>query len=239
MNAINFIAAVLPTAPPEIRNLLQPTDSRCSFTGRELAFGISVDKVLSKVFTDWSYLRYRTGWVSLEAAMCILPIIPGRQGLNSLRNYSFLATGQDFKTLDNPSAFDAILHPPQGEFVLAVTFSNKKHIAYKAIVNRSTDGFWVTTDQGNVQVWKRDLDVLLPIIRAWYTVLPGKESTGQQPTYFTKKEITEGLSVSSLKKAEAYNPERYFQEDAILQQYRGTMLLELLVYLISKSIKNA
>lgn len=129
-------------------------DTRCAFTGEFIREAVKVTDLVSDVFTDWEYVKYPTGWASIDAALCIGDVLPGKTRNNALRNYSFFATENELRLLGRESILDILLNIPKTPFRVAVTFNNKKHTSYKTVENTDTRLFTVTTDiRGNILFW--------------------------------------------------------------------------------------
>ena len=96
--------------------------------------------------------------------------------------------------------------------------------------------FKIFTDQEEVEINLDEInkhdDKLPEIIQSWYSVIPGKEDTKQQPTWFTKGEILTGGK--KLKNIKAYGIEKYWEENLFLEKFRNTALLKLLVFALNK-----
>lgn len=204
----------------------------CVFSGKPITEGVPTKKLIKKTFTDQSYLRFTSDYASVDAALCIEAVISGNKGLNSLRNYSFLATNEELRLLKREEIWDILMNPPKGEFVIGVTYSHKKHIAYKAMSNRRRNAFYVTTDEGNVIIYPSGHKEVIDIIQRWYTCLPEKISTKQQPTFFTKKDILNGTD--NYNRIERYGFDKFLQEDKILARSRRGPALKLLVHCLNK-----
>lgn len=209
---------------------IHKVDTVCSFTGEKIVAGVSNDDLIQHTFTDHAYIKYPSGYSSIHAALCMSAVIKSEKGFNSLRNYSYLATNQELKLLKRSDILSILVEPPSTEFVLCVTYSNKKHTAYKSRVNYSDDDYVVTTDKGNVEVNLYNLKYILPILQSWYTVT---KDTKQQPTYFTKKDILNGCS--DTRRIHAYGVEKYFEESAQIESFRNTAFLELVVFALNKN----
>lgn len=228
MTSVNLIGQHLNRDNLKLK--VYPVDTVCAFTGKQITEGVRNSDLIKKTFTDHEYLRYPSEYSSIDAALCIEAVIPGKTRMNALRNYSYLATEKELIFLDRSQILDVILWPPAGYYVLCCTYSNKKHTAYKAVVNHGYPVV-VTTDINTVEVTKTHLVEILPIIRRWYTVIPEK----QEQTYSTKKEIETGIV--SAKKIERYGVD-FFEENARLDKYRGTQVLKLLVHILNKNDQN-
>ena len=232
MNAINLIGSQL-SLTEKLEPQIEDVKTICAFTGEEITKGYPLSNLIKKTFTDHAYIRYNSRYTSINAVCCIEAVIPSGDRFNSLRNYSYFVNESELKLLKREEILDIILSLKSEPFVLSVTYSNKKHTSYKSVLNTSKDQFKVITDKGLVSVDMNKVRKLLPIIQSWYTVVRGKESTAAQPTYFTKVDILNGCT--NHKKIKLYGIEKYFNESKIIQQYRNTAFLNLIVHILNKS----
>lgn len=207
-------------------------DAICAFTGEKINEGILLKDVISDTFTDFESIKFPSEFVSVDIAKLILPVIPTEKNLNSLRVYSFLATENKLEILKTDSFLPILENPPEPPFIFVVSFSNKKHIAYKARTNYSKDPFYVSTDKGFCLINKNKLSELLEVARRWYTVIPGKENSATQPTYFTKDEIFSGNE--SISKIREFGIQQYMQDVEILRKFRGTLFAEIVKMSLKK-----
>lgn len=235
---MHIISKHLPESP--IKSLMQraPPGAICAFTGFSIVgeWAIPKSNSISDVFTDYAAIRYQSDWVSVDAAKCLLPVIDnGRGGYNSLRNYSFYANEKEFMTIQRQDILLLMEHWNETPFVLAVSFDNKKHLAYRCALNRSTEKFTVTTDKyGDIECSWEHISLFLSLVQSWYTVVAGKEGSAQQPTYFTKEEIRTGRA--PYQKQKVYGLERFERENETLQHFRDTAVFELIIHLVNKSL---
>jgi CRISPR type IV-associated protein Csf1 len=231
--------------PHSIKAKLQPCPSGtvCAYSGLPIAEGYKFSDIITDRFTDRYIFRYPARFLSLDFVLLISPVIKSEKGYNSLRNYSFFASENSFKTLAREDILPLILNIPETPFQFGVTYSNKKHISYKAPVNYSPENFIVATDLGLVEISISQLKRILPVMQAWYSVLPDKIPQGKHldkqtlqtlPTYLTKANI-EGAPPSH-KQLTAYGIEKFYAEDAILQPFRKTMFLKFIVFILNKSV---
>lgn len=210
---------------------IEKVDSICAFTGGTITEGVALKNTISSNFTDNVYIRYDSKYCAVDIAQCMQPI--SKDNRASLRNYSFLATETELKLLNRDNLFDTVINDKSIPFVLCVTFNAKKHISYKTRIQYSNNDYIVFTDAGEVRINKSDLSIILPIIKSWYTVIDGKENTSTQPTYFTKDEILTGEVMQN--KILQYGYDRYFNETQILEAYRNSLFLKLLVFILKKT----
>jgi hypothetical protein len=205
----------------------------CLFTGLVITEGVHREKIISTRFTDTEYLRYPSDYLSIDAALCISPVIRAEKGYNSLRNYSYIATENELNILKRENILQIILSPPTPPFCLAVTFSNKKHTAYKTIPAADRKSFMITTDKGTVHIDVTTVASVVDLIQKWYTIVPGKEENSMQPTWFTKDEILFGSK--NFKRIMDYGEEAYYSENKLIDKYRYSLFLTLIVHLLNKA----
>lgn len=205
----------------------------CAFSGIPLTRGVLLDDLISDVFTDWEFVKYKSQYCSVEIALCISEVIQGKSSFNSLRNYSFMATESQLQLLQRNEILDKFMNIHECPFRCGVTFNNKKHLSFKTVLNTDASNFIVSTDiMGNVRFDVNIVKAILPIAQKWYSVIQGKETSSAQPTYFTKDEILYGNA--PYKKQEFYGFEQYEHENEILKQYRNTNFFKLLIHILNK-----
>lgn len=230
MKAVEIIAKHLPVEKPDN---VQDVNTICAFTGRNIDRGIHKKQIIRSTFTDHGYLKYPSDYVSIDIAATMSNILPGKKGLVSLRNYSFIANQEQLILLKNNQVIPCLLNPLPAPFVFCLSFSNKKHLAFKSTINYSClDHYYITTDLGRCLIILDIIKKYLPVVQRWYSIIPGKESTGTKPTWFTKQEITTG--VISPGKIENY-PGDFFNENALIDKYRGTLHFKIIIHFLTKS----
>jgi len=190
-------------------------------------------ELISKTFTDFELIKYKSDYVSVDIALLLSNVIKSEKGTyTSLRNYSFYANETGFKTLSRIEILDLLLNIEDDKFQICVTFNNKKHIAYKAKIQINKSLFTVTTDLGDCIFDVEKTKEILPILQSWYKILPENKSK-QEPTFFTKNEILG--TIPNTKKIQLYGVKKYFSETQILDKYRDTLYFKLLVHILNKT----
>lgn len=205
----------------------------CAFTGKQITEGVHKSNAIKKTFTDHSLLRYDSDYIGIDAYATMDNVIQGQKGMVSLRNFSFICNDERLILLKNSEIVNYIKNPVDPPFVFCISFSNKKHLAIKSKINHSKNRYVVTTDAGDCIIDEKEVDYILPVIQNWYTVVAEKKDTQSQPTFFTKEEILNGSN--NYKRIEDY-PGHYFVENQLIEKYRGTMLLKVLVHCLTKKI---
>jgi len=211
-------------------------DEICCFTGEKITRGILKSDVIKDVFTDHQYIKHESNYISLDAVFCMQRVIPNKtDGLTSLRNYHFICTEKELNLLKREQLEETLFNLKNEPFVFVITFGFKKHTTFKSKINQSNQNFIITTDKADIKVSMNDVNKIYPVMKKWYTVVKGKENTSAQPTYFSKDDILHGCS--NYKKIEDYG-DHYFNENEIIKPFRNSLFLELLAYILNKSISE-
>lgn len=233
-----FIGKHLPK--DRIESIVEPCDAICAFTGAKITQGVPLKTLIKKTFTDFEYIRFKSAYASVETALCMSEgvIASTKEGVfNSLRNYSFVATESEFRLLPRADVPSVLLQPPAPPFVLCVTFSSKKHIAFKAELNYNSQYFSVETDKGRVQIDVAEFRKIYEIAQRWYSIIPALADKAQPPTWFTKAEIageTEPDTKRMSDYAAAFGLDAFKTEYDALRRYKNTLWIELLTFSLSK-----
>jgi hypothetical protein len=250
MNSIQFIGTHLRGYKDSLQvKIYNDLNAICAFTGQKINQGFLLKDAIGDNFTDFEYLKFKSEYTCLDFLLCTMSVIPqseenkqknlakgiNKTVLNSLRNYSFLCTEKELIFLKREDVLQTILNIQNIPFIIGVSYSFKKHISFKTQIQYSNKDFIVFTDKGKVNIKIQDILILLPIIQAWYTVQPDKINTSTKPTFFSKEDILNGTN--NLKKIEDYGLEKYYQENKIIEKYRKTMFLDLLVHILNKKEK--
>lgn len=214
---------------------IEQIDTVCAFSGLKINEGVALKNVLSANFTDAAYVKHPSKYCAVDVAQCFAPVTT--DGKASLRNFSFIATPSALTMLKREDMQSVLLSTKETPFVLCISYNQKKHISYKARPQYDSDNFTVFTDAGNVEIIQSEVSEILPIVTAWYTVVKGKEDTAALPTYFTKDEILSGEV--STHKIMAYGESKFFAQTAILEKYRRSNALKLIVHVLQKLKSNA
>lgn len=212
----------------------------CAFTGKPITEGVELKHLVGKTFTDVAYIRHDTGIASVSAAMCIAEVIPNSKGngFNALRSYSFYASAKELRFLKREESLELLLNlPSEIPYYFVISYNSKKHTAFKARANYDTDLVYVQTDLSNEPVIVEKSLVLdyLPTIQAWYTVVAGKESSEQAPTYFTKEQILGNTPLDQQRMAQ-YGLEKALTENESLEIFRALPSFKLIVHLLNKTV---
>ena len=209
---------------PEIKG-----ECKCKMCGAKSDSGIS--DMITKTFTDYAFLQFPAEkLVCKNCAACLGKVISPHNGKPTFfRNFSFLATEDSLKLLKRDDIMNIMLNPPHGQFVLAVTYSNKKHISFKSRIQSDRDRFIVFTDTGEVPILRDKLQRIVSVLQPLYTIC---KDTKQTPTWFSKTDILTGCRNN--KKIEEYGLRKYFDAEERIRMWRGTTWLKLIVFALNK-----
>jgi hypothetical protein len=236
---LKFIAKHLNPEHLKIR-IHKDIEAKCAFTGEAIIEGVAIADLIKDTFTDHQYLKFKSDYASVAVALCIENVIHtgttnkrGAENWVSLRNFSFLATESELRFLKRDEILDTLFHLRETPFYFCVTYSNKKHTAFKARINSNTRKLYIRTDIDEVYI---DLDVVdkyFPIIQSWYSILEGKAGSSSEPTYFTKEEI-KGNEFPIVQKVETYGYEKFRTENEKLNLHRGSAHFNFIVDFLTK-----
>jgi hypothetical protein len=210
-------------------------DSICAFTGEIITEGVLMKELIKKTFTDHEFIKFKSDFASVNIALLIEEVIKGEKGFNSMRNYSFYADESRLVLLKRENILDLLLNIEQKPFQIGITYSNKKHIAYKAPFNFDAENYQIITDLGIVNFEKQKAFQIIEIAQSWYTVLPEKVNTEAKPTFFTKEQI-KGNSQPNHKQISEYGLQKYFKEYQELDKFRGTAFFNLIIHILNKKV---
>lgn len=234
---MNLIAQHIPDSALNIPiyDVVAETGSHtvCCMTGQPLQQACLKKDVIGDNFTDIQYLRYPSAYISPDIAKLIVgKAVDG----NGLRNYSFYADNHGLVILKREDIWGHIFAAKDQPFILGVTFSNKKHIAFKATPQYNSDNFRIYTDIGECEFYFDWLKPAISYMQEWYTIVPGKENSTQQSTFFTKANIL-GETPPTVAQIKAYGEDWYFSENKIFEKYRQMLVFKVLVFALNKKNK--
>ena len=229
-----FIATNLPE-PLEIPGKIE-METTCAMCGDKVSEAYKKKSVLSSVWTDFEYIRYPSDYICTNCTLCIKPCIKTEKRPNALRSYSYIVSEKGLQILKREALLQYIIEPPNPPFAFCVTYSNKKHTSFKAVVNASRERFTVRTDVDSVEICRDEALDFLKLAQPWYTVIPGKEGNAQQPTYFSKGDIMNGCT--NMKRIMDYGVDKYQKETQKIEKYRGTGFIKLTTFMLNKELKD-
>lgn len=216
----------------------------CCFTGQVIEEGVPKELLIKDTFKDHDLIRYPSQYIGVETAMMIAEIIKGKEkekdgqavaNMNALRVYNCYFSETEARIgLKRSEVLDLAIDIPEAPFILLATFSNKKHIAYKASPQYDKHRFVITTDKRQLDFDLEKVRPLLNIVRSWYTVKPEHINSESAFTYFSQDQIL-GLKEVLPMQISEYGRDKFREENRFLQTYRKTLLLDFIVNFNSKT----
>jgi len=227
MLEIEFIAKHIP-----FNVEVEQCDAVCAFTGKKLSEGVRLKKIVSGNFTDLEYIKYNSQYASADVYKVIGQTIKSEKGYNSLRNYSYYVDNNNLILLKKEQVWDLLINTPEPPFVLAYTFSNKKHTSFKSKFTLNKDRINIITDTfGLITLERKVIEELCPIVQNWYSA---DKSMKEPNTFFVKDEILFGTDNAT--KIKLYGVDKFYKENAILEKYRNTNILKLITRLVNRCV---
>lgn len=222
-----------------------PSPQICCFTGKTIEEGIPKELLIKDTFKDHDLIRFPSKYISIDIALLIAETIKGKEKIdangkaitntNALRVYNCYFSETEARIgLKRSEVLDLALCIPDSPFVLLATFSNKKHIAYRASAQHDRHRFVITTDKGQLDFYVQEAQEVVNVVRAWYTIKPEYVGTDSAYTYFSQEQIL-GLKEILPMQISEYGKDKFREENRFLQAYRKTLLLDFIVNFNSKS----
>jgi len=140
---------------------------------------------------------------------------------NILRMHHFLATQESLEWIDKPGFPTILFDPPKPPFVLAYTFTHKKHHWLFSPVNYTRDVIRVGTDERTIQVTPERDAPYFNLMQEFYY-------------YFNKTEIeSRQFPMSKIWKAEI-DEALFYQQTEQLEQRAGESIFPLFLDMLQK-----
>lgn len=202
------------------KDLEDDIEEVCIMCGEHITKGIKKKKVMSSNFTDYDECReVSSEYICLNCATCVKE--------RDLRTHNFLADKTNiylFKKKDLEKYLFNLEDYVQGEFVIGITTSFKKHNSFRCKVNNNTE---------RVYIREEDKEYILEIAKAkkLFKIL------NDMYLFFTKDEILSGQY--PIIKIENYGLEQFNKNELELRKYRTTHQFNLLVYMLDSEKRNA
>ena len=195
--------------------MLVPHDGICAVCGKAISEGVPIKKVVSSAFMDWNALADMTT-ASHVCAACTWCIREPK-----LRRSQWIATKKQLMFFKRDEIGDWLFDPPNHPpFIFSCTASYKKHGSFRARVNNSRTLFYVQFEDRQILFSPNRYRELFELMEKMYAV-------------FNKtREIGKGDYIQ--KRVGEYGLKEWQRDDAILKQYRGSQVFELLLYALNK-----
>ena len=212
-SALQKSGIVLPKLP------IENVRGSCMMCGKEITEGVKYKKVVSSNFTDYDvFINIAGTHICKECATCVKT--------RELRTNNIIADKDNLYLLKKNDLEEYLFNLDkyvQGDFVVGITRSFKKHNSYRCTVNSNTDVFIIREEDKEYVFNRLEMKPLYTII--WWMYL-----------YFTKDEIQTGQY--PIYKIQEYGAEKFMEHEKIIKQYRNTHQFDLLLYMLNSERRN-
>lgn len=191
----------------------------CKVCGKEITEGVKEKDALSGSFTNWGELkRLDSNYVCKACAYCMKNA--------DLRKNSFIADAKHLYLLKKNDLEEYLFNLGkyvEGEFVVGITQSFKKHNSFRCKVNTNTKIFYIREED---REYLFDVEKLKPVY----------EKLNEAYLQFSKDELLTGQY--KMISIEQFGLEKFLEYEAIFKQYRGSAQFDLLVYMMNSEKRN-
>ncbi len=196
--------------------VLKDVNFKCACCKTEQKQGIETKKIVSSNFTNWDIV---SGKYLCEACANLLK----GEFSTELRRTSFIVYENELLKVKNDKLLKKLLNIKSVPFSIGVTFSYKKHNAFRCVLNNDKDIFLVRVEDELIEFNKEKVIVLLNLMKDLYL------------TYFTKEEIRKGkYNTFNIKK---FGYEKFSTIESKLKKERGTGIFNLLIDLLPSELR--
>lgn len=203
----------------DLDNLEKIKKDNCFLCGKEITEGVKKKTVLSGNFTNFDICKNLEGeYFCKECCYCIKNADLRKNNIIACKNKLYLLKKNDLENyLFNLDKF------VEGEFIVCVTQSFKKHNVIRAKVNTSTSKFYIRMEDDeflfNVPVSKEVYDKL-----------------NEAYLFFTKEELESGdYKIYNIEK---FGLSKFYKCEEIFKKYRGTSQFSFLIYILNSERRN-
>jgi CRISPR type IV-associated protein Csf1 len=180
----------------------------CALCKKETTKGTLAKKILSGNFTNHDIV---SGKYLCEACANIMQ----SELSTALRRSSFVVYEDEIIYFKQADLAEWIFKEKKLPFVMGVTFSYKKHNAFRCILNYSNEEFYIRQEEKLIEIKKEEARKLYKAMLYLYL------------TYFTKDNIKQ--SDYNIALVQKFGLQRFNELEAIIKQYRKTDVFELLI----------
>lgn len=127
----------------------EPSSGRCMVCGKKITDGIPWKKVIGNSFTNWDeFMSPNSIHICKE---CAVTLMTGNIATR-LRRSSFIVTEQRVEFFSNSDLAAKIFSPPIPPFIFCVTFSFKKHNAFRSVISFSRNHYYIRQENQLIEV---------------------------------------------------------------------------------------
>lgn len=202
---------------PEVETI--EIEGYCKVCGKEIKEGVKEKDAISGSFTNWGELkRLDSSYICKECAFCLKNA--------DLRKNSFIADEKNLYLLKKNDLEEYLFNLEkyvEGEFVVGITQSFKKHNSFRCRVNSNPKRFYIREED---REYLFDVEKLKPVY----------EKLNEAYLQFSKEELQSGQY--KMISIEQFGLEKFQEYEAIFRQYRGSAQFDLLVYMMNSEKRN-
>ena len=196
---------------------LETLECKCALCKQNITQGIKTKKITSGNFTNHDVV---SGEYLCEACANIMQ----SELSTTLRRSSFIACENEIIYFKQADLAQWIFTEKKLPFVLCVTFSYKKHNAFRAVINYSNNEFYIRQEEKLIEIKIEEAKKLYKDMMYLYL------------TYFTKDNIKAGdYNIALVQK---FGLSKFEECESVIKQYRKTDMFDLLIEALPSSKKQ-
>jgi hypothetical protein len=198
---------------------LEKTEGNCMMCGKYIEEGIKYKKVVSGNFTDYDVFANIQGThICKECATCVKT--------RELRVNSFIADSKHLYLLKKNDLEEYLFNLEKyvdGEFVVGITQSFKKHNSFRCKVNTNPKCFFIREE---------DREYLFDV----HKLKPVYEKLNEAYLQFSKDEILTGNY--KMISVEQFGINKFIEYEKLFKQYRGSAQFDIMLYMLNSEKRN-
>jgi len=191
----------------------------CKICGKQITEGVKEKEVLSGNFTNFSDCkRIDSNYVCKECAWAMKNA--------DLRKNNFVADSKHLYLLKKNDLEEYLFNLEkyvEGDFVVGITTSFKKHNSFRCKVNSNPKRYYIRQED---KEYIFDAEKLKPVY----------EKLNEAYLQFSKEELQSGQY--KMISIEQFGLEKFQEYEAIFKQYRGSAQFDLLIYMMNSEKRN-
>lgn len=197
---------------------LTECDTQCICCSREINEGVPSKKIIGAKFTNRDL--FQKGEFLCEACANLLK---GELSAK-LRKSNFIAYKDHIEYFKQDVALKKLLTIKETPFSVGLTFSYKKHNAFRSYLCYDTENYIIRQEDNFIEFKRKDVENMFKSIKPLYC------------SFFTKEEIKTGAY--KIHNIEKIGIIKFQQHEDVLKKYRNTLLFNLTLELFPYDIKK-
>lgn len=203
---------------PDVENL-EEYEGKCLICGKQIKEGVPSKKVLSGSFTNWGECSDRSSdHVCKECAFCVKT--------RDIRISSFISDSKKLHLLKKNDIEEYIFNLEkyvEGEFVVGLTQSFKKHNSFRCRVNNNPKCFYIREEDREYLFNVKELAPVYKLLNEAYL-------------QFSKEELQTGQY--KLISIEQFGLKKFEEYESVFKKYRGSPQFDIMIYLMNSEKRN-